>query len=51
MLAKNMMGHPQDQHHLEKMTERGKRREKRVSRESRRKKGGEKSRECVREVL
>lgn len=31
MLAKNMMGHPQDQHRLEKKTERGNMREKRAS--------------------
>lgn len=39
MLAKNMMGHPQDHHHLEK-TERGNKRAKMVSRASQREKDG-----------
>lgn len=51
MLAKNTMGHPQDQHRLERKTERGKKREGRVSRASQRKRDGEKRRDCVREVF
>ncbi len=42
MLAKNMMGHPQDQLRLKKETERGNKREKRASQKE---KDGERSRE------